>query len=193
MRPLHLAAINNNSAAAELLLKAGAIVDCPQNEGMTALCIAAKRGAVDTMKVLLLNGANPNHPMTILGSRDSNSQKGYCKFPKKPVIILLPTMLALQSGPYTRSHDTISTSLWLLLKCGARISVPFELLPHFLPDNVLEASRTPPSLQTYCILMVRRLLVQANGGKSLFSVQHRFENLLPKSLVELLLFDFLSR
>lgn len=53
LRPIHITAINNDSASCELLLNYGAMVDATQYEGATALCIAAKRGAVPVLKVFL--------------------------------------------------------------------------------------------------------------------------------------------
>ena len=49
----------NKNAIAALLLKKGAIVDQTDNDNMTALHIACKKGHVDLIETLVLAGASP--------------------------------------------------------------------------------------------------------------------------------------
>ncbi|EEU42027.1 uncharacterized protein NECHADRAFT_9477, partial [Fusarium vanettenii 77-13-4] len=58
--PLHLAARMNRTRDAEMLVAAGVDVDIKAYHGRTALMFAANCGDVDTVKVILKAGCNPN-------------------------------------------------------------------------------------------------------------------------------------
>ena len=58
--PLHLAAMNNDFARAEVLLKGGADVNTKTNKGNTSLHVAAMANAFATAEVLLKGGADVN-------------------------------------------------------------------------------------------------------------------------------------
>ncbi|GFO42152.1 ankyrin repeat [Plakobranchus ocellatus] len=59
--PLHVAAIHSDVKIASLLIRHGAKIDVLTVRGSTPLIIACKKGSYDTSRLLLLNGANPNH------------------------------------------------------------------------------------------------------------------------------------
>jgi len=58
--PLHIAAHENYSELAKVLIKYGAKVDLKDRYGNTPLHVAAYRGHADVAKVLLESGADPN-------------------------------------------------------------------------------------------------------------------------------------
>ncbi|XP_020903271.1 transient receptor potential cation channel subfamily A member 1, partial [Exaiptasia diaphana] len=57
--PLHQAALSNSHGIAEILINNGADVNARTNENRTPLMFAAKRGGVDTVRLLLEKGADP--------------------------------------------------------------------------------------------------------------------------------------
>lgn len=58
-QPLHSAAANRHIAIAEMLLKAGADPNAPEQEGFTPLHAAAQNGQLEMVNLLLAHGANP--------------------------------------------------------------------------------------------------------------------------------------
>ena len=61
LRPLHIAAMHANHKIASQLLRRGAKVDVVQIRGWTPLILTCRADCVQTTRLLLLNGANPNH------------------------------------------------------------------------------------------------------------------------------------
>jgi len=59
MTPLHMAALNNEHGAVQLLLAKGADPNAQDDLGATPLHYAAKHGALDVVLLLLGSGANP--------------------------------------------------------------------------------------------------------------------------------------
>ncbi|GFS08969.1 ankyrin-1-like [Elysia marginata] len=59
--PLHVAAIHGDVKLASLLIRYGARIDVLTVRGSTPLIIACKKASYDTSRLLLLNGADPNH------------------------------------------------------------------------------------------------------------------------------------
>jgi ankyrin repeat protein len=59
--PINQAAWGGHTAVIRLLLAAGAKVDAPEDEGQTALLIAAYRGDLDTVRLLLEAGADRSY------------------------------------------------------------------------------------------------------------------------------------
>jgi len=62
--PINQAAWGGHTGVIRLLLAAGAKVDAPEDEGQTALLIAAYRGDLDTVRVLLEAGADRSYRST---------------------------------------------------------------------------------------------------------------------------------
>jgi uncharacterized protein len=58
--PVHVAASLNNSAALHTLLEAGGEADVEANDRATPLAIAATRGSLDAVSLLLERGARPD-------------------------------------------------------------------------------------------------------------------------------------
>ena len=147
LRPLHVAAMRGNVRIASHLIQRGADVDSVQLRGSTALILACRAANYETVRLLLLNGADPNH----VGRNGHN---------------VIST--ALQSSMDTRIPE-------MLIDCGACVDLEliqlckqerekFILLdphPEFL--GVLKScSETPRSLKTFCCLRIRRLLVRSH-------------------------------
>jgi ankyrin repeat protein len=59
--PINQAARGGHTAVIRLLLTAGAKADAPEDEGQTALLIAAYRGDLDTVRLLLEAGADKSY------------------------------------------------------------------------------------------------------------------------------------
>lgn len=59
LTPLHLAAQHNKSAMIKLLIDNGAIRDAKDHKDRTPFMLACKAGAIDSVKSLLGNGADP--------------------------------------------------------------------------------------------------------------------------------------
>lgn len=59
--PINVAADGNHLDVARLLLAGGATIDAPEDEGQTALMLAAFRGHLDMVKLLLESGADKNY------------------------------------------------------------------------------------------------------------------------------------
>lgn len=61
LSPLHIAAMHGNPKIMSLLIRRGARIDAVQLRGWTALTLSCRTGCVPTTRMLLLNGADPNH------------------------------------------------------------------------------------------------------------------------------------
>eukprot|EP01123_Difflugia_compressa_P014425 TRINITY_DN744_c1_g3_i1.p1 TRINITY_DN744_c1_g3~~TRINITY_DN744_c1_g3_i1.p1 ORF type:complete len:400 (-),score=78.31 TRINITY_DN744_c1_g3_i1:233-1252(-) len=59
--PLHLAASNNFLDIVDLLIKNGAVIDCPDHRGFTPLFMASAEGYNTCVEKLIKSGANVNH------------------------------------------------------------------------------------------------------------------------------------
>jgi ankyrin repeat protein len=59
--PINQAAHGGHTAIIRLLLAAGAKVDAPEDEGQTALMIAAREGHMDVVRLLLEAGADKSY------------------------------------------------------------------------------------------------------------------------------------
>ena len=145
LRPLHIASMHGNHRIASLLIRRGAIVDCVQLRGWTSLLLACRAGSAATVKLLLLNGADPNH----LGKNEHT-----------------PISTALQ---YVQSRTVAE----MLLEVGALVDLhlirrckeeKFEALKEN-PDlfSILKlCSETPRSLRTFCCLTIRKALITSS-------------------------------
>ena len=58
--PLHNACVNGNSAAAIRLMELNGVIEATTDKGQTALHLAVFAGSVETVRALLVKGANPN-------------------------------------------------------------------------------------------------------------------------------------
>lgn len=65
--PINQAASGGHTAVISLLLAAGAKADAPEGEGQTALLIAAHRGDMNTVRLLLESGASKTYRAAWLG------------------------------------------------------------------------------------------------------------------------------
>ena len=65
--PINQAAWGGHASVIRLLLAAGAKADAPEDEGQTALLIAAHRGDMDTVRLLLEAGASRSYRAAWLG------------------------------------------------------------------------------------------------------------------------------
>lgn len=171
LRPLHVAAMRGNVRIASHLIQRGAGVDSVQLRGSTALILACRAANYETVRLLLLNGADPNH----VGNNGHN---------------VIST--ALQSTTDRRIPE-------MLIDCGALVDLEliqlckkerekFILLdkhPDFM-QLLRWCSETPRSLKTFCCLRVRRLLVQSHVKLHLINKVDRLP--LPKLMKDFILF-----
>ena len=171
LRPLHVAAMRGNVRISSHLIQRGADVDSVQLRGSTALILACRAANFETVRLLLLNGADPNH----VGNNGHN---------------VIST--ALQSTTDRRIPE-------MLIDCGALVDLEliqlcrkerekFILLdkhPDFL--GLLKwCSETPRSLKTFCCLRIRRLLVQSHVKMHLLKKVDKLP--LPKLIKDFILF-----
>lgn len=145
LRPLHIAAIHGNTRILTLLLRHGAEVDAVQIRGSTALCLASRRGDLDSVRYLLLNGADPNH----VGCQGHT-----------------PLSSAIRGISDVRVVS-------LLIDAGARVTMaiiqacqdenPLLVKEHPQVFNQLQAlSSRPQTLQMLCSLEIRRCLMKSS-------------------------------
>jgi ankyrin repeat protein len=145
LRPLHVAAMRGNPRVMSRLIRCGAAVDVPQLRGSTALILTCRTGCYDSARLLILNGADPNHV----------GRNGH-----------FPLSTALQWSSDRRLPE-------LLLEAGAKVGLELiqkcreEKLNLFKenPDLFLllkDLSEEPRSLKTVCQLVIRKCLVQSN-------------------------------
>jgi ankyrin repeat protein len=72
----------------ERLIKRGVNVNAHDDEGVTPLMLAAQEGRIDTVKLLLRNGARPDRA-DVGGFRAVDYVNGRMPFPVRPQIIRL--------------------------------------------------------------------------------------------------------
>ncbi|HEY2882862.1 MAG TPA: ankyrin repeat domain-containing protein [Pirellulales bacterium] len=95
--PLMLAALHGNDAAAALLLKHGAEVNCKTGGGWTPLLLAAQEGNLKVAKVLVEHRADVNAKTDFVPQRSSDempSGPGYAPGEKRPPPTIFPAIPA---------------------------------------------------------------------------------------------------
>ncbi|KAH3734588.1 ankyrin repeat and SOCS box protein 8-like [Dreissena polymorpha] len=171
LTPLHIAAMKGNVKMSSLLIQRGADVDRVQLRGSTALVLACRSANYDTVRILLLNGADPNH----VGFNGHN---------------VIST--ALQSTTDTRIPK-------MLLVCGALVDqelidicrkegkkfMLFKEHPEFF-ELLKECASVPRSMKTLCCLAIRRLLVKSGSNMHLIMKVEKLP--LPRLIKDYLLF-----
>ncbi|XP_060600309.1 ankyrin repeat domain-containing protein 50-like [Ruditapes philippinarum] len=171
LTPLHISAMKGNVKMTSLLIQRGAHVDKVQLRGSTPLILACRAADFDTVRILLLNGADPNH----IGYNGHN---------------VIST--ALQSTTDIRIPE-------MLMSCGALVDLElinlcrkegkkFLLLKEHpeLFELLKENAYAPRTMKTFCCLKIRRLLVQSRTKMHLIK---KVEILpLPRLIKDYLLF-----
>ena len=163
--------MRGNVKMASHLIQRGADIDSVQLRGSTPLILACRAANFETVRLLLLNGADPNH----VGNNGHN---------------VIST--ALQSTTDKRIPE-------MLIDCGACVDLELILLckkerekfilldqhPKFM--EVLKwCADTPRSLKTFCCLRIRRLLVQSHIKLHLIKKVERLP--LPRLIKDYILF-----
>lgn len=172
LRPLHVAALHGHVRLASLLIRHGARVDPVQLRGSTPLVLACKAACCQTARLLLLNGADPNHV----------GYNGHT-----------PMSAALESCRERHLTDLLidagaTVDCTTVRKC-IRDQVPLlQTCPEVL-DLIRELARTPRPLKVQCLLAVRRAVV-ASLSKLHFVL--KVESLpVPRIVQELILLSYL--
>ncbi|XP_069109087.1 ankyrin repeat and SOCS box protein 8-like [Argopecten irradians] len=168
LRPLHIAAMHGNHKIMSLLIRRGARIDAVQLRGWTALNLSCRTGCVPTTRMLLLNGADPNHIAYNEHTPLSMSLQ-YCEDRQIPELLL-------EAG----AEVTMS----LIKKCKEEKMMNLLLNPDlFYLMKFL--SETPRTLRTLSCLRIRKSLLQS--ASDLHIIQ-KVEGLpLPKLIKEYLL------
>ena len=173
LSPLHIAAMKGNVKMCSLLIQRGAAVDRVQLRGSTALILACRAGNFDTVRLLLLNGADPNH----VGNNGHN---------------VIST--ALQCTTDVRTPD-------MLLSCGALVDMElldicrkegkkfmlFKKHPEFF-SVMKECGSTPRPMKVLSCLTIRKLLVRSQEKVHLIKKVEQLP--LPRLIKDFLLFGY---
>ncbi|OWF42056.1 ankyrin repeat, PH and SEC7 domain containing protein secG-like [Mizuhopecten yessoensis] len=168
LRPLHIAAMHGNHKIMSLLIRRGARIDAVQLRGWTALNLSCRTGCVPTTRMLLLNGADPNHIAYNEHTPLSMSLQ-YCEDRQ------IPELLLEAGAEVTKS---------LVKKCKEEKMVNLILNPDlfylmkFLSD-------TPRTLRTLSCLRIRKSLLKSSSD---LHIIQKVEGLpLPRLIKEYLL------
>ena len=172
LKPIHIAAMHANPRIVSLLIRNGSQIDPLQIRGWTPLCLASRAGCFDTTKILLLNGADPNHvgyngqtplSMTIEYGDDRR----------------IPEML-LETGA---NVDTI-----LVKRCKQDKMTNIKLHPDLF-YLLKMMSECPRSLKTFCGLQIRKCITKSSSNQNI--IQKTEVLPLPKLMQEYLLQAYL--
>lgn len=142
LRPLHVAALHGNVRLASLLVRHGALIDVVQLRGSTPLVLACKAACLQTARLLLLNGADPNYVgynghMPLSAALESCTDRA------------LPDLL-IEAGAIVDCST--------LRKCRKEKLPLLRACPEVL-QLLTEVSRTPHALKLQCVLSIRRALL----------------------------------
>ncbi|XP_046329508.2 ankyrin repeat, PH and SEC7 domain containing protein secG-like [Haliotis rufescens] len=172
LRPLHVAALHGNVRIASLLVRYGAIIDAVQLRGSSPLILAVKSACYDTVRLLLLNGADPNR-IGYNGHTPISTAFQVCT--DRRIVDML-----IEAGAYCYYN--------LIIKCQ-REKLP--LLKHH-PEVVgvlKELASSPRSLKIQTCLVIRRTLL---ASKCHLHLMRKVAKLpLPKIMQEFLLLSYL--
>nr|XP_022287198.1 ankyrin repeat and protein kinase domain-containing protein 1-like [Crassostrea virginica]XP_022287199.1 ankyrin repeat and protein kinase domain-containing protein 1-like [Crassostrea virginica] len=144
LRPLHIAAMHGNNRIASLLIRGGAEVDATQIRGWTSLLLACRAGSESTAKLLLLNGADPNH----VGKNGHTPLSTSLQFSESYSI----AYMLLESGA--------DVNLELLRRCKAEKFMNLLANPG-LYHLLVFCSESPRTLRTLCCSTIRKTLVSS--------------------------------
>lgn len=175
LSPLHVIALKDYADVriASLLIRRGAHIDALTSRGCTPLILACKSDRYDLVRLLLLNGANPNH----------------CGYNGHTPI----------SAVLENCKD--SFILELLMKAGARIDLvdvrkcfkdklPLLKTCPGVVDLLKLCASTPTDLKMLCCLRIRKALFQGKSGIHLLSKVQTLP--LPNIVKEFLMLNYLS-
>ena len=144
LTPLHIAAMKGNFKTATALISRGADVDRIQRRGSTALILACRAGSYETVRVLLMNGANPNHA----GFNGHNSISTALQFTSDTRI---PEILLIFGA-------VVELELMEIIWKEGKKFLLFKEHPEFY-HVVKNSAAEPRSLRTLCCMVVRRHMV----------------------------------
>ncbi|XP_060079681.1 ankyrin repeat, PH and SEC7 domain containing protein secG-like [Ylistrum balloti] len=168
LRPLHIAAMHGNHKIMSLLIRRGARIDAVQLRGWTALNLSCRTGCVPTTRMLLLNGADPNH--TAYNEHTPLSMAlQFCEDRQIPELLL-------EAGA--------EVTLCLMKKCKEEKMANLLLNPDLF-DIMKFMSETPRTLRTLSCLRIRKSLIHSSSDLHIIK---KVEGLpLPKLIKEYLL------
>ncbi|XP_071137346.1 ankyrin repeat and SOCS box protein 8-like [Mytilus edulis] len=172
LRPLHMAAMHANSKIASQLVRRGAKVDVVQIRGWTPLILTCRANCVQTTRLLLLNGANPNH--TGLNGHTPLStalQFSTCKE--------IPEML-LEAGA--------SVDITLIKRCQSEKFQNLILHPELMV-LIKYCAESPQTLRTLSCLVIRNSLIHSSQNIHLMKKVEQLP--LPKLIKEYILLGHL--
>jgi ankyrin repeat protein len=172
LRPLHIAAMHGNHRIASLLIRSGAEVDAVQIRGWTSLLLACRAGSEPTAKLLLLNGADPNH----VGKNGHTPLSTSLQFTESYSI----AYMLLDSGAEVNLH--------LLRRCREEKFMNLIAYPE-LYHLLTFCSESPRPLRSLCCLLIRKTLVSA--ASTVHLVQKVEQLPLPKLIREYILLGHL--
>lgn len=168
LRPLHIAAMHGNSRISSLLIRGGAEVDATQIRGWTSLLLACRAGSEPTAKLLLLNGADPNH----VGKNGHTPLSTSLQFTESYNI----AYMLLESGA--------DVNLELLRRCKAEKFMSLLANPG-LYSLLKFCSESPRTLRTLCCSLIRKNLL--SSASTVHLVQKVEQLPLPKLIKEYIL------
>lgn len=172
LRPLHIAAMHANNKIASQLVRRGAKVDVVQIRGWTPLILSCRADCVQTTRLLLLNGANPNH----VGLNGHTPISTALQF---SVCREIPEML-LEAGA--------SVDVNLIKRCRSEKFQNIILHPELM-ELIKYCAEGPQSLRTLTCLVIRNSLIHSPQNTHLMK---KVENLpMPKLIKEYILLGHL--
>ncbi|KAK3099031.1 hypothetical protein FSP39_025429 [Pinctada imbricata] len=172
LRPLHIASMHGNNRIASLLIRRGAIVDCVQLRGWTPLLLACRAGSEATVKLLLLNGADPNH----IGKNEHTALSMSLQYVENRIV----AEMLLEAGACVDQH--------LIKRCKEEKFQALIANPDMF--SVLKScSETPRTLRAFCCLTIRKALLQSRPDVHLVMKVEKLP--LPKLIKDFLLLGHL--
>ena len=170
--PIHVACIHANVKIASLLVRHGSRVDVPTHRGSTPLILACRSASYDTARLLLLNGANPNH--TGLNGHTPISAVLECCPDTKILHMLIEAGASIDRADIRKC---LENKLPLLKTC-----------PEVIQTLKILAS-APSSLKMTCCLTIRKSLLSSRCTDHLV---HKVQQLpLPNIVKEFILLNHL--
>ncbi|KAL8559472.1 hypothetical protein ACOMHN_037136 [Nucella lapillus] len=172
LRPLHVATLRGNVRLASLLVRYGAMIDAVQFRGSTPLILACRAACVQTARLLLLNGADPNH-VGLNGHMPLSAALESCRDRALPDLLI-------QAGAIVDCST--------LLKCRKEKPPLLQTCPEML-QLLTDLAHTPHALKLQCVLTIRRTLLQSAARQDFVLKVQRLT--LPKIMQEFILLSHL--